>query len=341
MVYNRDRWVRIMLILAKTALAMMLGFIFAIITGIIAIPLLKKVNFRQHVSQLIGDRHLKKEGTPTMGGIIFIIPVLVTLFLLYLRGSIELNHNLIILLFVFLAYSFLGFIDDWLKVKYHNNQGLRISTKFLIQMVIALIFFYIFMKNGGEPVLKISSLNLVLPMGWTFGLFILFLLVGTSNAVNITDGLDGLCGGLSMIAFVAFGIITWNTTWMEGYQEVAIFCFVLVGALLGFLLFNSNPAKVFMGDLGSLSLGAAMATVAIITRHELSLALIGGVFVVETLSSMIQIIAIRKFHKKVFKMAPLHHHFEQLGYSENDIVKAFYVVGLILAMAAITYGVWL
>ena len=330
-----------MLILAKTALAMMLGFIFAIITGIIAIPLLKKINFRQHVSQVIGERHLKKEGTPTMGGIIFIIPVLLTLFLLYLRGSIELNHNLIILLFVFLVYAFLGFIDDWLKVKYHNNQGLRISTKFLIQMVIALIFFYIFMKNGGEPVLKISSLNLILPMGWTFGLFILFLLVGTSNAVNITDGLDGLCGGLSMIAFVAFGIITWNTTWMEGYQEVAIFCFVLVGALLGFLLFNSNPAKVFMGDLGSLSLGAAMATVAIITRHELSLALIGGVFVVETLSSMIQIIAIRKFHRKVFKMAPLHHHFEQLGYSETDIVKAFYVVGLILAMAAITYGVWL
>lgn len=330
-----------MLILAKTALAMMLGFIFAIITGIIAIPLLKKINFRQHVSQVIGERHLKKEGTPTMGGIIFIIPVLLTLFLLYLRGSIELNHNLIILLFVFLAYAFLGFIDDWLKVKYHNNQGLRISTKFLIQMVIALIFFYIFMKNGGEPVLKISSLNLILPMGWTFGLFILFLLVGTSNAVNITDGLDGLCGGLSMIAFVAFGIITWNTTWMEGYQEFAIFCFVLVGALLGFLLFNSNPAKVFMGDLGSLSLGAAMATVAIITRHELSLALIGGVFVVETLSSMIQIIAIRKFHRKVFKMAPLHHHFEQLGYSETDIVKAFYVVGLILAMAAITYGVWL
>lgn len=330
-----------MLILAKTALAMMLGFIFAIITGIIAIPLLKKINFRQHVSQVIGERHLKKEGTPTMGGIIFIIPVLLTLFLLYLRGSIELNHNLIILLFVFLAYAFLGFIDDWLKVKYHNNQGLRISTKFLIQMVIALIFFYIFMKNGGEPVLKISSLNLILPMGWTFGLFILFLLVGTSNAVNITDGLDGLCGGLSMIAFVAFGIITWNTTWMEGYQEVAIFCFVLVGALLGFLLFNSNPAKVFMGDLGSLSLGAAMATVAIITRHELSLALIGGVFVAETLSSMIQIIAIRKFHRKVFKMAPLHHHFEQLGYSETDIVKAFYVVGLILAMAAITYGVWL
>ena len=156
-----------MLILAKTALAMMLGFIFAIITGIIAIPLLKKINFRQHVSQVIGERHLKKEGTPTMGGIIFIIPVLLTLFLLYLRGSIELNHNLIILLFVFLAYAFLGFIDDWLKVKYHNNQGLRISTKFLIQMVIALIFFYIFMKNGGEPVLKISSLAYLFYSYWS------------------------------------------------------------------------------------------------------------------------------------------------------------------------------
>lgn len=330
-----------MLILAKTALAMMLGFIFAIICGLIFIPFLKKVNFRQHVSQTVGERHQKKEGTPTMGGIIFIVPVLIALFLLYLRGSIELNHNLIILLFVFISYAFLGFIDDWLKVRYHNNAGLKITTKFLLQMVIALVFFYIFMKNGGEPVLSISSLNIVIPMGWTFGLFILFLLVGSSNAVNITDGLDGLCAGLSTIAFVAFGIITWNTTWMEGYQEVAIFCFILVGALLGFLLFNTNPAKVFMGDLGSLSLGAAMATVAIITRHELSLALIGGVFVIETLSSLIQIIAIRKFHRKVFKMAPLHHHFEQLGYSERDIVKAFYVVGLLLAMAAITYGVWI
>ncbi len=330
-----------MLILAKTALAMMLGFIFAIICGLIFIPFLKKINFRQHVSETIGERHQKKEGTPTMGGIIFIFPVLITLFLLYLRGSIELNHNLTIVLLVFISYAVLGFIDDWLKVRYHNNQGLRISTKFLLQMVIALVFFYIFMKYGGEPVIDITSLNIVFPMGWTFGLFILFLLVGSSNAVNITDGLDGLCGGLSMIAFIALGIISWNTTWMEGYQEVAIFCFVLVGALLGFLLFNTHPARVFMGDLGSLSLGATMAAICIVTRHELSLAVIGGVFVVETLSSMIQIIAIRKFHRKVFKMAPLHHHFEQLGWRETDIVKIFYVVGLLLAMAAITYGVWL
>ena len=128
---------------------------------------------------------------------------------------------------------------------------------------------------------------------------------------------------------------------MQGNQELAIFCFILVGSLLGFLLFNSHPAKVFMGDMGSLALGAALATIAILTRHELSLALIGGVFVVEALSSLIQIVAIKKFHKKVFKMAPLHHHFEQLGWPEQDIVKVFWVVGLLLAMAAITYGVWI
>ena len=330
-----------MLILAKAAMALLLGFILAIITGVILIPILKRFHIGQYVSHYIGERHLKKEGTPTMGGLIFIIPTIVALILLYFNDSIEISHNLIILVFVFLAYAFLGFIDDYLKIKFHNNRGLSILTKLLIQMVIALIFFYIFMSNGGKSDLVISSLGITIPLGWTFGLFILFLLVGTSNAVNITDGLDGLAGGLSAIAFFAFGLISWNAGWMEGYQEIAIFCFILAGALMGFLVFNAHPAKVFLGDLGSLSLGAASATIAIITRHELSLAVIGGVFVVETLSSLIQIIAITKFHKKVFKRAPLHHHFEVLGMNEQDIVRYFWVAGLILAMAAITYGVWL
>lgn len=330
-----------MLILAKAAMAMMLGFVFSILCAIILIPFLRSFHIGQSVSLTLGERHLKKDGIPTMGGFIFIIPVVLSLVLLYIKGSIELNHNLIILVFVFLSYACLGFVDDFLKVKYKNNVGLSIPTKLLAQMLIALVFFYIFMKNGGEPILRITSLRLVLPLGWTFGLFILFLLVGTSNAVNITDGLDGLAGGLCVIAFFAFGVISWNTGWMEGYQEVAIFCFILVGSLLGFLLFNSHPAKIIMGDLGSLALGGALATIAILTRHELSLGLVGGVFVVETISSFAQIVAIRKFHKKIFKMAPLHHHFEQIGWSENDIVKMFWVVGLILAMAAITYGVWI
>ena len=330
-----------MLILAKAAMALLLGFILAIITGVILIPILRRFHIGQYVSHYVGERHLKKQGTPTMGGLIFIIPTIVALILLYFNDSIEISHNLIILIFVFLAYAALGFVDDYLKIKYHNNKGLSIMTKLLIQMIIALIFFYIFMSNGGQSDLVISSLGITIPLGWTFGLFILFMLVGSSNAVNITDGLDGLAGGLSAIAFFAFGLISWNAGWMEGYQEVAIFCFILAGALLGFLVFNAHPAKVFMGDLGSLSLGAALATIAIITRHELSLAVIGGVFVVETLSSLIQIIAIRKFHKKVFKRAPLHHHFEVLGMNEQDIVRYFWVAGLILAMAAITYGVWL
>ena len=330
-----------MLVLAKATMAMMLGFILSILTGIIIIPWLRKLNAKQSVSLKITKTHLAKNGTPTLGGFIFIIPTIISIFLLYLKGSINITHNLIILLFVFLSYAILGFVDDFLKIKYKNNKGLKISTKFFFQLLIAIVFSYIFMKNGGKSVIEITSLGLTIPLGWGFGLFILFLLVGTSNAVNITDGLDGLAGGLSSIAFLAFGLLSWNTSWMQGNQELAIFCFILVGSLLGFLLFNSHPAKVFMGVMGSLALGAALATIAILTRHELSLALIGGVFVVEALSSLIQIVAIKKFHKKVFKMAPLHHHFEQLGWPEQDIVKVFWVVGLLLAMAAITYGVWI
>lgn len=330
-----------MLILAKAAMALMLGFVLSIITGVILIPLLRKLHFGQSVSLTLGERHLKKNGTPTIGGLIFIIPTIISLLLLWFRGSIEMTSNLLIVLFVFISYALLGLADDLLKIVFKNNKGLSIMFKLLMQTCIALVFFYIFIRNGGVPEIRISAINLYIYMGWTYGLFILFLLVGTSNAVNITDGLDGLAGGLSAIAFLAYGLITWNTTWLAGYQEIAIFCFVLIGALLGFLVFNTHPAKVFMGDTGSLALGGSLAAIAILTRHELSLAVVGGVFVIETLSSLIQIIAIRKFHKKVFKMAPLHHHFEKLGWEENDIVKMFWIIGLILAMLMITYNVWL
>ncbi len=330
-----------MLILAKAAMAMMLGFILAIICGIIIIPLLRKKKIGQYVSNLIHLRHQEKQGTPTLGGFIFIIPVILSIILLVARGSMEMSYNLWILIFVFIAYGALGFVDDYLKVYKKNNNGLSLVTKFLIQMIIALIFFYLYLKGGGNPVLTISFLNLAVPLEWAFGIFILIMLVGTANAVNITDGLDGLAGGLSLISFLAYGIIAWNCGWLDGYEEIAIFCFILVGSLMGFLVFNSHPAKVFMGDLGSLALGGALATIAIITKHEFSLILIGGVFVIETVSSLIQIISIRRFKKKIFKKAPLHHHFEEINWDESDIIKLFYVVGLILAMIAITYGVWL
>lgn len=330
-----------MLILAKSVLGLMLGFVLSLVAAVILIPLLKKLHVGQSVSKLINERHLKKDGTPTIGGLIFIIPTILIMLILYLRGSIEFNSNLIILIFVFLAYGALGFIDDFLKVKYHNNNGLSIGVKFLLQTVIAVVFYIIYRNNGGDSNLVISSLGINVSLGWAFGLFILLVLIGTTNAVNISDGLDGLAGGLSVVAIMAYGVIAWGSKWISGYQEIAIFAFVLCGAILGFLVFNTHPAKVFMGDTGSLALGGALATIAILTKHELSLLLIGGVFVVETLSSAIQIIAIRKFHKKVFLKAPLHHHFEELGWEETDIVKLFWVVGLFLAMIGIIYGVWL
>ncbi len=330
-----------MLILAKSILGLMLGFVLALIAGFILIPLLKKLHIGQSVSHLINARHLKKDGTPTIGGLIFIIPTILIMFLLYFRKSVDLTPNLIILMFVFLSYGLLGFVDDFLKVRYHNNKGLPTLVKLALQTVIAIVFYIIFKNNGGESTLVITSLGLNINLGWAYGLFILLVLVGTTNAVNITDGLDGLAGGLSALAFMAYGVIAWGTTWLSGYQDIAIFSFVLVGSLIGFLFFNAYPAKVFMGDTGSLALGAALATIAILTRHEMSLILIGGVFVIETLSSLIQIIAIRKFHTKVFKKAPLHHHFEELGWAETDIVRVFWTAGFLLSMIGIIYGVWL
>ena len=330
-----------MLILAKSILGLMLAFFISLLTGFAIIPALRKLKFGQSINEYVEFSHKQKQGTPTIGGLIFIIPTIITMLLLYLKGSVELTHTIGIIMFVFLAYALLGFADDFKKIKSKSNFGLNTKTKLIAQVLIAMCFFYIFMKGGENTVLNITALGLKVDLGWFYGVFILFLLVGSSNAVNITDGLDGLAGGLSWIAFFAFGVISWGTTYVTGYQEIAIFCFVLCGALLGFLVFNTHPARVFMGDTGSLSLGATLATVAILTRHELSLAIIGGVFVIETLSSLIQIIAIRKFHKKVFLLAPLHHHFEKLGWAETDIVKMFWIVGFMLAMGAIYYGVWM
>lgn len=330
-----------MLILAKAILALMIGFITSVIFGLFLIPFLKKIKVRQNVSIFLRETHKEKDGTPTMGGLIFIIPTIVTTILLLLMDKIEFSENLFIVMFVFVAYAVLGFIDDYLSVKRHNNEGLTEIQKLSGQLFIALVFFFIFMKSGGQPVLNIHTLGIKIDMGWLYGVFLLFVLVGSSNAVNLTDGLDGLAGGLSLIAFLAFGIISWGASWTIGNEDIAVFCFILVGSLLGFLFFNTHPAKVFMGDTGSLSLGGTLASIAILTSHEVTLIIVAGVFVIETLSSIIQIISIRHFHKKVFLMAPLHHHFEKLGWPENDIVKMFWAVGLILSMAGIAFGVWI
>ena len=330
-----------MLILAKSVLSLMIGFLATLFLGVVIVPILRKKHIGQRVSVYLEDSHKKKDGTPTMGGIIFILGTFISILTLLLLDKMEFTPNLFIVLFVFVSYALLGFVDDYLKIKAHNNEGLSITQKLVVQVLIALIFFYIYMQGGGDAYLTITSLGINIDMKWLYGLFILFLLVGSSNAVNLTDGLDGLAGGLSAIAFLTFGIIAWGSGWVDGYQDIAVFCFILVGSLLGFLIFNTYPAKVFMGDTGSLALGATLATVAVLTDHEITLLAVMGVFIIETLSVIIQSISVRFFHKKVFLMTPLHHHFEKLGWEERDIVKAFWVVGFILAMAGIAFGVWI
>ena len=326
-----------MLILTKSFLSIMIGFLSAVLFGVLLIPVLKKINFGQRISEYVGENHHKKEGTPTMGGLIFIIPTLAAIIYLVIDNRIEMTYNLVIVLAVFVSYAILGFLDDYLSIKRGKNEGLTVIQKFAGQTVIALIFFAIFMRYSGDTTFIVSTLGINIDLGWGYGIFILLLLVGFSNAVNLTDGLDGLSGGLSAFAFIAFALISL----FAGQDDMGIFCFILAGALAGFLMFNAYPARVFMGDTGSLGLGAVLATVAILTRREVTLFVIGGVFVLETLSSIIQILWYKKTKKRVFLMAPIHHHFEKLGYEEPDIVKVFWMIGIICSILGILFAVWI
>ena len=325
------------LLLTKSIFAIMIGFLTSALLGIILIPLLKKLNIGQRVSVFVGETHKKKEGTPTMGGIIFILSTFFTIFLLLITNKIEMTTNLGIILLVFFGYAAIGFIDDYLSLKRHTNEGLTAFQKLFLQLLIAIGFFYLYIRNGGQTSLVVSTLGIHIEMSWLYGIFILFVLVGASNAVNLTDGLDGLAGGLSAIAFIAFSLISL----VVGFEEIGIFTFVLAGAVIGFLIYNTYPAKVFMGDTGSLALGAVMAAVAIITHREITLLVVASIFVIETLSVILQVLWLRIFKRRLFLMTPLHHHFEKLGWHERDIVKLFWVVGLILTMAGIFFGVWL
>ena len=224
-----------------------------------------------------------------------------------------------------------------MSLKKGNNEGLTTYQKLFMEVLIAIGFFYIYMKNGGQTAWVVGTLHIDLELGWIYGLAILFVLVGASNAVNLTDGLDGLAGGLSAISYVAYALICIAV----GYDDLGLFSLILVGSLGGFLLFNTHPAKIFMGDTGSLALGAAMGAIAILTHRELTLLVVAFVFVIETLSVILQVVWVQVFHKKLFLMTPLHHHFEKLGYEETDIVKGFWVIGLLFAMSGILFGVWL
>lgn len=326
--------------LTKSLIAMLIGFIFSAVFAMVLIPFLKKMA-GQSISIYLRKTHKSKQGTPTMGGLIFIVPTIIITLLLIMFSKIHFSYTLLIILFTLISYTIIGFIDDYLIVKQKNNKGFTVTTKFLLQMIVATFFFYLFMKGGNEPLLWIHSLNFKLSIGWFYGIFILFVLVACSNAVNLTDGLDGLAAGLSAICFITFGIISWHTGWLAGYEDIVILAFVLSGAILGFLLFNKHPAKVFMGDTGSLALGATIGAYAIMTRHEVLLVLIGIVFVVETLSCIIQIIYYKFTKKRFFLMTPIHHTFEKKGMKEKNIVRLFWLIGLFASVLALMWGVLL
>lgn len=325
--------------LTKTIMAMLIGFTLSCILAIILIPFLKKIHAGQNISIYLRKTHSNKQGTPTMGGIIFILPTIITIFILISLDKIHFSYTLLIILFTLISYTIIGFIDDYLIIKKHNNKGLSQTSKLVLQTIVAIIFFYLFMKGENEPLLWIHTFHIKWDIGFFYGLFILFILVAASNAVNLTDGLDGLAGGLSLICFTTFGIISWHTGWLDGYEDIAVLSFVLVGSLFGFLIFNKSPAKIFMGDTGSLALGATLGAYAIMTRHEVLLILIGIVFVLETLSCIIQIIYYKLTKKRFFPMTPIHHTFEKLGMKETTIVKMFWLVGIIASIVALIYGV--
>ena len=326
-----------MLLLTKAIFAIMIGFLSSAALGLVLVPLLKKMRIGQRISVFVGESHRKKEGTPTMGGLIFIIPTVLATIYLILSNRIQYTSNLGIVLLVFLGYAAIGFLDDFLSIRKGNNEGLTTYQKLFMQVLIAIGFFYIYMRNGGQTSWVVGTLNIDIELGWLYGLAILFVLVGASNAVNLTDGLDGLAGGLSAIAFIAFSLISLTV----GFEDIGIFGLILVGSLFGFLIYNTHPAKIFMGDTGSLSLGAVMGAIAILTHRELTLLVVASIFVIETLSVIIQTFWVQVLHRKLFLMTPLHHHFEKLGWQETDIVKLFWVAGLVLAMAGIIFGVWL
>lgn len=312
------------------------AFILSVALLPLLIPALKRLKFGQSIREEGPQGHAHKSGTPTMGGIVIIITALaIPVFFLLKFG--EINTDVVLLLVATLGFGLIGFLDDFIKVVLKRNLGLKSLQKLIGQILVTLLFFLLFVQFGYETTVAIPMTDLVISSGWFFLLFILFYFAGTTNAVNLTDGLDGLCSGTSVIAFGAFTVIAWS----QGNVEVAIFCMAIIGSLLAFLVFNAYPAKIFMGDTGSLALGGAIAAVALVLEVPFLLIIIGGVYMMETLSVIIQVISFKTTGKRVFKMSPIHHHFELCGWSEWKVVTVFWSVGLVLAVIGVYIGVFL
>ena len=307
---------------------LMAGAISAVVVLILApicIPILHKLKFGQSIREEGPKSHQKKSGTPTMGGIFLIAGIVAATLIVA-----EWNAEIFLALFILIGHFILGFIDDYIKVVRKHNQGLLARYKLLGQILIVIVTIFVAseLMTDFSPTVWIPLVDVTIDAGSFYLLFMLIVMVGASNAVNLTDGLDGLASGCMAIAASCYAVISLLT----GHDELAIFCTATVGACIGFLKFNFHPAKVFMGDTGSLALGGAFAAVGILTHTEILLAIIGFVFVCEALSVILQVISFQTTGKRIFRMSPLHHHFELGGWSELKVVFVFWTVGLIFGI---------
>lgn len=313
---------------SKVIIAFVLSLGVSLLLGPLIIPMLHKLKFGQNIREEGPKNHLKKAGTPTIGGLIFITSTIVSMIIMRYKPSDE----GMIVMYGMLAFGLIDFLDDMLKIIHKHNEGLTSKQKFLLQLLFSVIAAWYGYTVIGT---KISVLftNVEVNLGWFFIPFVMFYFVALTNAVNLTDGLDGLNTSVTIIVMIFFALVSFKT----GHESVSVFSVALIGGLIGFLKYNKYPAKVFMGDTGSIALGGAISTILLILKNPLIIIIVGGIYVLETVSVIIQVTYYKKTKKRFFKMAPIHHHFEQLGWSEVKIVIVFSAITAILCLVGFIF----
>ena len=330
----------------RTSLAVLSAMVFALILGPWIIKRLKRVSMTQQIRDDGPKTHMDKAGTPTMGGLIIILCILLSIFM---WGDLK-NMYVWVMIISLVGFGGIGVFDDYLKIVKKNHNGLRAYQKFGLQIAFALLIGIFLYMNPKDPYADVLSVPFfkkwLFDFGWFYIPFSVIVIVGSSNAVNLTDGIDGLAIGLVAIAVMVNGVLVYisghkglaqylQVLYLPGTGELTVFCGAMLGASLGFLWFNSYPADIFMGDVGSLGLGGSLGTLAIITKHEIVLAVVGGIFVIETISVMLQVASFKLTGKRVFKMAPIHHHFELKGWPEPKVIVRFWIIGIMLALLSL------
>ncbi|WP_212772329.1 phospho-N-acetylmuramoyl-pentapeptide-transferase [Polycladomyces abyssicola] len=319
---------------------LLVAFGMTIVLSPMVIPILRRLKFGQSIREEGPQGHLKKAGTPTMGGVIFLTSIVLTVIPFgqhWLKRLV--NADVFFLIFATLGYGILGFLDDYIKVVMKRNLGLTARQKLLGQLFIGLVLFWVLLEVrvfhpntiGYIFSVGIPGTDWIIHLNWLYLPLLLFIMIATSNAVNLTDGLDGLLAGTAVAAYTAYAVIGW----VQSNLSVVLFSVAVIGALLGFLVFNAHPAKVFMGDTGSLALGGGLAALSVITKTELLLPIIGAVFVAEALSVILQVISFKWRGRRIFRMSPLHHHFELCGWSEWKVVVVFWMAGWLFAVVGV------